>query len=79
MLQYSPQVLKLWQLEKQAVSEALLIEKGEPMIFLRNEDLRIRHLSRQEAITELIKSRRTQEKIDYVNRLNVNRILDLTT
>lgn len=66
---------KIWNDEKQAVSESILISKEEALVFLAAEREKIMRLSREDAINEVIKSRKLENKVYEVKAVTNNGIL----
>ena len=67
----------MWREEKIASNEAVLLLKREALTFLALERTRIMRLSKDEAISEVLKWRKLDNRIDAVNSVAENGILNL--
>ena len=67
----------IWREEKLASHEAILISREEALTFLAEERTRIMSLSRNEAIKEVLRWRKLDNKMQAVQSVTENRILDL--
>ncbi len=67
----------MWREEKIASDEAIHISKEEALTFLASERERIMKLSREEAITEVLKWRKLENKIQAVRAVIDNGILGM--
>ncbi|MXX13712.1 MAG: HindIII family type II restriction endonuclease [Gemmatimonadetes bacterium] len=68
---------KIWREEKLASNESILISREEALTFLAAERERIMRLSRTEAIREVLKWKRLDSKIQTVESITQNGILNL--
>lgn len=74
-LNFDEIISDIWRNEKRAASEAILISKEEAMAFLAAERERIMKLSREEAIQEVLKWRKLENKMRTVKSVADNDIL----
>ena len=77
MLRFDKRIAGLWREEKIALIESIAISKQEALEFLASERERIMRLSREDAIKEVLKSRRVDNRIQAVNKVADNGILDV--
>lgn len=77
ILNYSNDILELWQNEKQAAYETILAAKDEALCFLAAERERIARMSHEEAIRELIKMNKIDSKVKAINSIVDNGIFNL--
>ena len=68
---------EIWLDEKRALSESFYFAKKEALNFLATERERIMKLSRDDAIKEVIKARKLENKIKQVESVAGNRLLDI--
>lgn len=72
MILYSNKIEKIWNVEKIASAEALEIGKNEALNFLAKEREKILKMSHKEAITELIKVYKIENKIKTISSISDN-------
>ena len=77
LLDFDSVIGEIWRDEKLASNEAIPISKEEALTFLAAERERIMRLSRYEAINEVLKWRRLDNKIQTVQSVTKNEILSL--
>ena len=77
LLDFDGKISDIWREEKLASNEAILIAKEEALTFLAAERTRIMRLSRDEAIKEVLRWRKLDNKIRVVRSVAENRILNL--
>ena len=77
LLDFDVRLSSIWREEKLASNEATLISKEEALTFLAAERERIMRLSRDEAIKEVLIWRKLEKKIQAVQSVAEDRILDL--
>ena len=77
LLDFDSVIGEIWRDEKLASNEAIPISKEEALTFLAAERERIMRLSRYEAINEVLKWRRLDNKIQTVQSVTKNGILSL--
>jgi hypothetical protein len=77
MLNFSKKIADLWQFEKQAAVESILIAKDEALTFLAKEREKIMRMSHEEALAELIKVHKIESKIKIINSVSNNGILGI--
>jgi len=70
-------VSKLWREEQQASVESINISKQEALKFLAEERERLMKMSKQEAIQELLKLYKIDQKYNAINTVSSNNILGL--
>lgn len=68
---------ELWREEKIALLESIEIAKREALNFLMEERKRIMNLSRQEAIQEVLAGRKLEARVQAVESVTENRLLDI--
>ena len=77
LLDFDGIISEIWREEKLASNEAMLISRAEALTFLAAERTRIMSLSRDEAIKEVLRWRKLDNKIKAVQSVAENRILNL--
>ena len=77
LLDFNDVIGKIWREEKLASNESILISREEALTFLAAERERIMRLSRVEAIREVLKWRKVDSKIQTVQSVTRNGILNL--
>ena len=77
LLDSDGKISKIWREEKLASHEAILIARAEALTFLAEERTRIMSLSRNEAIKEVLRWRKLDNKIKAIQTVAENRILNL--
>lgn len=77
LLDFDDVIGKIWREEKLASNESILISREEALTFLAKERERIMRLSRAEAIREVLKWRKVDSKIQTVESVTQNGILNL--
>ncbi|HFA50601.1 MAG TPA: HindIII family type II restriction endonuclease [Bacteroidetes bacterium] len=77
MLNHSKSISKIWKDEKIAASESIEIAKKEALFFLASEREKIMRMSHEEALKELIKARKIDNKIRIINRISDNGLFGL--
>lgn len=70
-------VEEYWRREKVAAVEAIQIAKSEALGYLAREREKIMRLGHEEALQELIRVHKINSRIDVINSVTSNRILDL--
>lgn len=68
---------ELWRMEKIALLESVEIARKEALVFLAEERQKIMRLSRQEAILEVLAGRRLEARIQAVESISENGLLDI--
>ena len=76
LLDFDDVIGKIWREEKLASNESILISREEALTFLAAERERIMRLSRTEAIREVLKWKRLDSKIQTVQSVTINGILN---
>lgn len=77
LLDFDDIIGKIWKEEKLASNESILISREEALTFLAAERARIMRLSRAEAIREVLEGRKVDSKIQTVESITQNEILNL--
>ncbi len=75
ILDFDTSIREIWQEEKRASVEAIQLSKAEAVGFLAIERERIMGLSKEEAIAEVLQSRKIDKKINAINAIMDNGIL----
>lgn len=70
-------ISEIWREEKMASSESILISRAEALRFLAEERARIMKLSREEAVKEVINSRKLDTRIQKVKSVVNNELLNI--
>lgn len=70
-------IRRIWQEEKRASVESIYISKKEALRFLASERKRIMRLSKEEAIREVLKSSKIENKIRAIKSVDDNGLLGL--
>ncbi|WP_420629041.1 HindIII family type II restriction endonuclease [Candidatus Leptofilum sp.] len=76
ILDFDKILSELWREEKIALTESIGISKQEALQFLARERERIMRLSRDEAIKEVLKSRKIDNRVKAINKVADNGILN---
>ena len=77
MLSFDSTLSDFWKDEKQASLESIHISREEALICLAKERERIMRLSKEEAIEEVLESRKIVNKIKAINSVGDNGLLDI--
>lgn len=77
MLNFSPKIVDLWQMEKQAAIESIVAAKEQALTFLANEREKIMRMSHEEALKELIQVHKIDSRIKVINSVSSNSILTI--
>jgi type II restriction enzyme len=77
MLNFSPKIVDLWQMEKHAAIESIVAAKEEALTFLANEREKIMRMSHEEALKELIQVHKIESRIKVINSVSSNNILTI--
>lgn len=77
MQSFSKKVESLWIIEKEAATESISIAKEEALTFIAQEREKIMRMSHQEALKELIKINKIENRIKIINSVADNGLLDL--
>jgi len=75
MLRFDNKITSIWKDEKRASIESILISRIEALGFLASERERIMKLSKNEAIMEVLKSSKIENKIKAINAVSDNGLL----
>ncbi|MDM8531179.1 HindIII family type II restriction endonuclease [Anaerolineales bacterium HSG25] len=75
MLDFDKKISGIWNNEKQASVEAIYISREEALGFLALERERIMRLSKEDAIKEILKSSKINNKIKAINSVSDNGVL----
>ncbi len=76
ILGFDKALAEIWKEEKIAANEAINISRQEALAFLASERERIMGLSREEAIQEVIKGRKLENRVRAVKSVADNGILE---
>jgi len=77
MLAFSKDIEQLWTLEKQASSESIEIAKNEDLTYLAQQREKIMRLNHEEALNELIRVHKIDNKIRIINSISDNGIFTI--
>ncbi len=77
ILQESDVLSPLWKIEKEISVEALQLAKSIDLKFLANERKRFMQMTHDEAVKELIKISKLENKIDTINSIKDNGLFDI--
>lgn len=77
MLEYSKDILSLWQTEKIAAVESIGIAKNLAINFLTRERERIMMLNHAEALNELVRINKIDSRIQTISNVSQNNILEM--
>ena len=72
MLSFSKKIEPLWNIEKEVATESISIAKGEALTFLAKEREKIMRMSHQEALNELIKVHKIENRIKTIKAISDN-------
>lgn len=72
ILNFSKKIKPLWEIEKNAATEAIAIAKDEALTFLSQEREKIMRLSHEEALKELVKVHKIESRIKTINAISDN-------
>jgi type II restriction enzyme len=75
MLGYSKELTELWKAEKQAAVESIAIAKDEALTFLANEREKIMRMSHEEALLELVRVHKIENRVKIIKSVSDNNIL----
>ena len=77
MLDFDQKIAKIWKDEKRASIESIHISKEEAMGFLASQRERIMRLSKEEAIKEVLKLNKIENKLGAIKSVSDNGLLGL--
>jgi len=77
MLSFSSKIEPLWNKEKEAASQSISIAKEEALTFLAQEREKIMRMSHKEALKELIKVNKFENKIKAINAISDNGLFNI--
>lgn len=77
MLNFSPEIEKLWKLEKQAAIESIVAAKEDALKFLANEREKIMRMSHEEALRVLLQAHKIESRIRVINSVSDNNLLGI--
>ena len=75
MLDFDSRLSDTWKAEKNAAGESIQIVRDEALRFLARERERIMRLSKQEAIREILRSSKIENKIRAIRSVSHNGLL----
>lgn len=77
ILSFSNKIQPLWDIEKGVATESITVAKGEALTFLANERAKIMLMTHKEALEELIKVNKIENKIAIINTISDNSLFTL--
>lgn len=77
MLGFDPRLNYVWKVEKKAAGESIHIVRDEALRFLAGERERIMRLSREDAIREVLRSSKIENKIKTIESVDDNGLLTI--
>ena len=77
MLNFDEKISDIWKEEKRASIESIIISREEALVFLASERERIMKLSKEDAIKEVLKSSKIENKIKSIKSVTDNGLFDL--
>lgn len=77
MLSFSRKIKELWDIEKEAATYSIRIAKQEALIFLAKEREKIMNMSHHEALKELIRTSKIENKIKVINSISDNGLFSI--
>jgi hypothetical protein len=77
MLHFSSSIDELWRIEKKAAVESIAAAKEEALRYLANERTKIMQMSHEEALLELVRVHKLENKIRTIKSLSDNRLLEI--
>ena len=77
MLNYDDRIAALWADEKLATTEGIAVSKKMAIEFLSSERTRMLMMTKDEAVSALIKMHKIDSRIDQINKVTDNNILSL--
>lgn len=77
ILSFSKEIDKLWKTEKIAALESIKIAKEQDLMFLAEQRTKIMKMSHKEALKELIKINKIEEKINIIKSITDNGLFDI--
>ena len=78
MLDFDKKIGTIWKEEKRAAIESILISRKEALGFLASERERIMKLSKSEAIKEVLKASKIENKIQAIKSVSDNCLLGVS-
>lgn len=78
ILGFSEEIQALWEIEKQAATEAVEIAKREDLDFLNNQRQKIMQMSHEEALTELIEIHNIDNKTKTISSIKDSGLFAIT-
>jgi len=77
ILNYSDVIDELWKTEKLAATESINIAKKEALIFLASEREKIMKMTHEEALKELVKVHKIENKIKVIEKISDNGLFNI--
>jgi type II restriction enzyme len=77
MLNFSDKIENLWKTEKQAAIESIAAAKEEALTFLGNERIKIMQMSHEEALNELVRVHKIENRIVVIKSVSDSGILGI--
>ena len=78
MLSYSDIIQNIWKKEKIATLESIKIAKVEALTYYAEERAKIIKMSRDEAISKLLNVSKIKNRVQHVEAVSNNNLMDLT-
>jgi type II restriction enzyme len=78
ILSFSKNVAPLWDIEKNVAKESIDVAKEEALLFLAQEREKIMRMSHNEALAELIRVHKIENRIKTIGRISDNGLLSFT-
>jgi type II restriction enzyme len=75
MLGFSGKIENLWKIEKLAAIESIAAAKEEAITYLSNERTKIMQMSHEEALKELVRVHKIENRIEVIKSVSDNGIL----
>lgn len=77
MLSFSKKIDKLWKIEKQVAIESIAVAKNEALTYLAKKRENIMKMSYEEAIQELVRAHKIENRIKTIESVSNNNILTI--
>lgn len=77
MLDFSNKIENLWKKEKQAAVESIAAAKEEALTYLANEREKIMRMSHEEALLELVRVHKLENRINVIKSVTDNGLLEI--
>lgn len=77
ILSFSNKIQKIWEIEKGVATESISIAKNEALLFLTQEREKIMRMTHEDALIELIKVHKIENRINTINAISDNGLFTL--